>query len=183
MISRLRTGDWKAEVENDQDCDPQIFDAALEAEADGTLSLAGYYGYREDSPRYGVSLGQIVVQIDGVKFSVERIGEGTLDSWEVSGVEVEYDGGLTEDDLTSALEEGRLPHYDAEDYYLDESTVTAQDLIDVCDTYPEFLVETEGGNLLGFDDEGNIPDGAEPVEVEEVIKRLLDAGKVSFDIR
>ena len=35
LLKKIKAGEWKAEVENDQDCYPQIFDAALEAEADG----------------------------------------------------------------------------------------------------------------------------------------------------
>lgn len=183
LLKKIKAGDWQAEVENDEDCYPQLFNAVLEADADGSLSLTGYYGYCEDSARYGISLGQIVVEIDGVRFSTERLGEGDIDSWDVDGEDVEYDKGLTEGDLTAALEKGDLPHYDPDSYEFDESSVTADELKNVCCTYPKFLVETEDGDYLGFDDKDSVPEGATPVELEDVINQLFDIGDVSYDFR
>jgi len=183
LLEKIKEGEWEAEVENDGDCYPQLFDTILEADEDGNLSLYGHYGYLEDSPRYGVSLGQIVVEIDGVRFSADRIGEGEIDAWEISGAEIEYDDDLTEDDLTSALEEGELPHYDPDSYDFEENEVTAQDLIDTCDEYPECLVETPDGELLGFDDEDDAPEGSTSLDFEEVITRLFDQGEVSYSLR
>lgn len=44
-------------------------------------------------------------------------------------------------------------------------------------------METEDGELLGFDDEESVPEGAEAIEVAEVIERLVDDGSVSYDFR
>ena len=181
LLKKIQAGEWEAEVVDDDDCYPELFSAALEAEGDGSLSLIGRWGYREDSPRHGVSFGRIVVKIDGVKFSAERIAEGELDEWEVSGEEIDYDGDLQEDDLTSALEDGELPHYSPDDYEFDDCEVTASDLKDVCDSYPEYLVETEDGELLGFDDEDDVPEGAQSLDLEDMIDRLFDDGSVSYE--
>jgi len=76
-----------------------------------------------------------------------------------------------------------LPHYCSGGYEFDESEVSAEDLVDACDAYPEFLVETEDGELLGFDDEDDIPEGAFTIELSEAIERLFDEGEVSYDFR
>lgn len=183
LLKKIEDGEWEAEVVDDEDCYPQIFDAELEADGDGALSLTAYYGYRQDSPRYGVSLGKIVIEIDGVTFTAGRIAEGEIDGWEISGAEIDYDNDLTEDDLTKALNEGDLPHYCPDGYEFIESEVSVEDLVDACDTYPEFMVETEDGDLLGFDDEDDVPEGAVAVELSEVIERLYDDGEVSYDFR
>jgi len=183
LLKKIEDGGWEAEVVDDEDCYPQIFSAELEADEDGSLSLTGHYGYRQDSPRYGVSLGQIVVEIDGVTFTAERIAEGEIDGWEISGEEIDYDNDLTEEDLTEALEEGDLPHYCSDGYEFDGSEVAVEDLVDACDTYPEFLVETEDGELLGFNDQKDIPEGSAAIELSEVIERLFEAGDVSYCFR
>lgn len=183
LLEKIKAGAWEAIVENDGDCYPQLFDATLSAEDDGSLSLAGWWGYREDSARYGVSLGQIVVDIDGVKFTAERIGEGELDTWEITGDEIEYDADLTPRDLTEALEAGDLPHYDCDDYEFEECGVTARDLIDVCSDYPDYLAKTKDGEVRAYKNEEDIPDDAEPLDYDTVIEYLFDAGKVSYDCR
>ena len=184
LLKKIEEGNWTAEVENDEDCYPQLRDAELSHDEDGHLSLTASYYYREDSAKYGISLGEIVIKIDGVIFSCQRIDDSENDLWELDGEEIEYDDeDLSEEDLTGALEEKSLPYYNPDDYELDESAVTAEELKNACDDYPEFLVETEDGEMLGFDDEEDIPKGAKPIELLTVIERLMAADEVEFDVQ
>jgi len=37
LLEKIKEGEWEAEVENDGDCYPQLFDTVLEADEDGKL--------------------------------------------------------------------------------------------------------------------------------------------------
>jgi len=182
LQKKLEKGDWEATVENDEDCYAQLYDVSLENDEEGFLRLSGKYGFPDDSARYGASLGDIVVEIDGVRFSASRIDEDEIDQWEISGEEIDYDKGLSEEDLLEIIEGGDLPYYDPDAYGFDEDKVTLEQLIELCVEYPKFIVRAKDGNLMGFDDEKEIPKGARRVKLENAIKQLHKEGKAVYDM-
>jgi len=184
LIELLETSEIESEVVDDEDCYPQIFSAEVEADSDGHCSITCQYGYREDSPRYGVSLGRVEFEVEGVRFSASRDCDGGIERYEIEGREIEYDNDLTEDDVVSAAEENvEYCGYDPDCYCFEESEVSDDDIIDAIDSQPEVFAEDEDGGILGFDDESEIPEGCTRIDADDAIRRLVERrDDVSFEL-
>jgi len=175
LIEKLNEGGIEAEVENAEDCEAELMHVTISGDSGDECSVTAYYYYPEDQPNRGVSLGQIVFEVEGVRFEAERTGEGEHDTFELSGREIEYDDDLTEEDVIEAAEDNvEMPEYEPDSYEFDPNDFSDQDLKDAIEDEPNVYAEKDGV-VYGFDSEDEIPEdeGFEQIDAEDAHEILI----------
>ena len=182
LIEAIRQKKLVFSVCGDEDCYPRLRDADIDVDSDDTCRITAYYEYPEDQPAYGVSPGYVEGEILGVCFHADRDFEGEHDEFEISGIPIEYDQGLTQDDIVEALEEdGDIPAYDPDDYEFDECSVSDDDIREaVRDGDGPSVFATDGSDVYGYDDEESVPSDYEIIDRDEAVDKLLENGAVDY---
>ena len=179
LIELIETSSIEATVEDDDECTPVVKSAEIDTYSDGECELKVKYGYQDD----GVA-GRLVFEVAGVHFSADRNFDGEHEPFEISGREIEYDDDLDEDAVLDAVESNvSMTEFDPDDYEFDESNVVAADVVDVLDSWPEYLAVDDGDTVYGYDDEDDIDEDYEIIEtVDEAVGKMLENGsQVEFD--
>lgn len=181
LIEKISSGEIEAEVRDDEDCEPKLMHTDICAEDNGNCTVTVYYFYQEDQPNHGVSAGSIHFDVCGVHFSADRDFDGEHEEFEMSGREIVYDGDLTEEDVREAVEDNvDLPVYDYSNYEFDSSEISDEDIIDSVEEHPEYFAEHEG-EVFGYDDEDDIPEGYEIIDSDDAIAKLIAKGDINYE--
>lgn len=182
ILKVLESGKVEAKVENDEDCYPKLLHVTIGSELGEPCELYAYYYYQGDQPGYGVSLGQIVVEVDGVRFEAERISDGEHDTFVVEG-DVEYDDGLKAADLIAAIEKYvDLPEYRYDYYEFEECSVSDSDLKEAIEEGPAFFA-IKDNVVYGYENEDDIPPGFKQIDTETAHQLLVSSRQnLSFDL-
>lgn len=182
ILKVLESREVRARVENAEDCYPKSLHVTIGSEPGEPCELYAYYYYQGDQPGYGVSLGQIVVEVDGVRFEAERISDGEHDKFVMEG-NVEYNNGLKVADLIEAVEKYvDLPEYRYVDYEFDEFSVSDSELIEAIEEGPAFFA-LKDDIVYGYENEDDIPPGFKQIDTETAHQLLVsNRQNLSFDM-
>lgn len=181
LIELIENSNIEAKVEDDEECYPVVKSAEINpAYSDGECELKVKYGYQDD----GVA-GRLVFDVAGVHFSADRNFDGEHEPFEISGREIEYDDDLDEDAVLDAVESNvSMTEFDPDDYEFDESSVDVADIVDVLDSWPDYLAVDDGDTVYGYDDENDIDEDYACLEaVDEAVEKMLENGnhQVEFE--
>lgn len=146
-----------AKIVDEGDLAPRFggVDVDFDDETKAVSVKSGWYTYAEDSCRSSVDPGWSCVRVCGVAFGKPVLG-AEEEAIRIDGEKIEYDNGLTEEDvLEVAGEVISFPSYDADDFSFVVTADTKAEIEESIDEQiPEDAVylETSDGNILCFED-------------------------------
>ena len=185
LIKALKGADIDAEIVDEGDLAPVFRGVNVMVDDDHVCSVSGSYMFIEDSPRHGVDPGRSEAEVLGVVFS-KPVMDAAENEIELSGKPIEYDGGLTPDDVTRAAESAIFfPGYDPDDYGFEPESVDDDELRDaILDELPDGTYALDSvGQVCCFEPEESLPEDFREISREEAADQLVaDRDSIPFDL-
>ena len=168
LINEIIEAKPTAKVEGDEDLyvKPK---GEIEVGDDGICSLVVHQDLGSS-----LDMGFFQIDVGGVCITVSRNVDGPGDDYEFEGTEIEYERGVSKEDVVRAIKENvKFPKYDAMQYSdTDFDPDDVEDSIEVEDG--DVFAEDDEGNVYCYTDESEVPEDQAVMAVSDAVHRLVE---------